>query len=129
MNPKDQGTFEKAIVKLDEKLNIANMIFTARILKVFPVEGDQNNTWVSPSDISGKSPSDDQFGFARAFITNYFPAIQQALDTKDYSVANDWLRQLHEEQLRVSGRVVPSDSKVKAELYLISFFFEIAKCV
>jgi len=116
MNPKDQGTFEKAIVKLDEKLNIANMIFTARILKVFPVEGDQNNTWVSPSDIPGKSPSDDQFGFARAFITNYFPAIQQALDTKDYSVANDWLRQLHEEQLRVSGRVVPSDSKVKAEL-------------
>ena len=31
VNPKDQGTFEKAVIKLDEKVNIANcLLYTSR---------------------------------------------------------------------------------------------------
>ena len=48
MNPKDQGTFEKTILKLDEKVNITSMVFSGRIFKIFPMPNDATNTWLSP---------------------------------------------------------------------------------
>ncbi|MBK8829102.1 MAG: hypothetical protein IPO26_21175 [Saprospiraceae bacterium] len=41
---KGSGTLRKAVIKLDEKINIANMIFTGRLLKMFPVPDDPANT-------------------------------------------------------------------------------------
>jgi hypothetical protein len=43
--PKDQGTFEKALIKLDEKVNIVNMIFSGSIFRLFPPLNDPSNTW------------------------------------------------------------------------------------
>ena len=46
VNPKDQNTFDKAIIKLDEKINIANMVFSGGLLKIFPIANDAQNTWL-----------------------------------------------------------------------------------
>lgn len=36
MMPKDQGTFEKALIKIDEKVNIVNMVFSGSLFRWFP---------------------------------------------------------------------------------------------
>ncbi len=47
--PNERGTFEKDIIKLDEKLNISFMVYNGDLFKIFPkVDSNDNNTWYAP---------------------------------------------------------------------------------
>lgn len=52
--PTERGTYEKDILKLDEKLNISYMVYNANLFKIFPRihDGriDDNNKWYNPLD-------------------------------------------------------------------------------
>ena len=118
VNPKDQGTFEKAIIKLDEKVNIANMIFSGRLLKIFPVPGDPANTWVSPSDVREmKMPASEVLDMFEIF-SSYMISVSESSKTGDYTQAGNLLKQLSDIQQNKGSHIIPSLSKVKAELLL-----------
>ena len=116
MNPKDQGVFEKALIKIDEKVNIANMIFSGRLLRILPVEQDDNHTWISPLDVR-EAP--DHFNpFIRDYFKQYLEAIDESRNTQDWSKPNALLDRLSEYQYQVNREVLPSSTQVKAELFL-----------
>jgi len=118
VNPKDQGTFEKAIIKLDEKVNIANMIFSGRLLKIFPVPGDPANTWVSPSDVREmKMPASEVLNMFEIF-SSYMTSVSESSKTGDYTQAGNLLKQLSDIQQNKGSHIIPSLLKVKAELLL-----------
>lgn len=118
INPKDHGTFEKAVIKLDEKINIANMVFSGRFLKLFPVPGDPNNTWVSPAEIREIQLPDPNVLAQYENFAAYLSELQQTGPTGSENMSSDWLGKIAGDQQKFGGAVIPSNSKIKAELLL-----------
>ena len=118
--PRDRGVFEKELVKLDEKVNICNMVFSGSFMKVFPVPGDTSNTWMSPADVSHQHNEHSVAGgsIIEQFYPMYIPAVQAAVQNNDWKLVDRMLNELDMYQQKYGGSVLPGSTKVKAELLL-----------
>ncbi|MCB0704183.1 MAG: cytochrome c biogenesis protein CcsA, partial [Saprospiraceae bacterium] len=114
----DRGSFEKELLKLDERVNICSMIFSGRFMRAFPVMGDPNNEWVSPADLNHQHNLTSESSFIEKFYPAYIPTLQKAIGDKDWNLANQLIDELMAYQQANAGAILPSASKVKAELLL-----------
>ncbi len=118
MIPKDQGTFEKAIIKLDEKVNIVNMIFSGSLFKIFPQIVDPTNTWITPEELMhdhGQFPVNSE---AKTLFQNYIQALSDGTNTGNFKNADFALEQISRYQNLHGAVIMPSGTKLKAELLL-----------
>jgi ResB-like family len=46
----EQNTFDKEIIKVDERANVCMMVINGSMLKLFPVQGSPNNVWTAWND-------------------------------------------------------------------------------
>lgn len=111
-NPADRGVFEKEIIKIDERVNILNLIFSGRFLRIFPLANDPNNSWVAPNS-SNQNQSD-----ASRFFNAYNLALEEGIKSGDYTQASGLLEGLKLVQRQVSPDLIPSDTQISAELLL-----------
>jgi cytochrome c-type biogenesis protein CcsB len=116
LQPIDRGQFEKDIMKIDERVNIASMIYSGRIFKIIPVPGHKNNEWVSAkidhkSDV-GKVPQADKF------FSSYIPALRSAMQSGDYSLVDKMISELKIYQKEKGKDVIPSDTQLNLEILL-----------
>lgn len=118
IQPRDRGVFDKEIMKLDEKLNICNMVFSGNFLKVFPIPGDVTNTWQTPPEHNHQHPITEASPFHEKFYPAYTLTLQKALHDNDWNLANRLIDELDRYQKNNGGAILPSDSKLKAELLL-----------
>ncbi|MGE5357136.1 MAG: cytochrome c biogenesis protein CcsA [Deltaproteobacteria bacterium] len=110
-NPRDQNMFDKAILKLDEKVNITSMILSQQFLRIFPVPDHPGDAWVSPADIkSMKTASPELIGM--------FGIFDEFMKSGNETTQNKFLQTIAAEQVKYSGKIIPSASKMKAELLL-----------
>lgn len=114
LNPKDRGVYEKELLKVDERLNILNTMFTGGLLKIIPDTNDENNTWIS--NHSHGNGHDSQI--ATNFFNSYTIALKNGIQTKDYSDANSLVAQLKDYQFKKGGDIMPSTTKIHAEILL-----------
>lgn len=112
--PADKGTLEKALLQLDERVNIMNMVFSGTLFRLVPAVGDPNNTWLSTHD----HESTIQDEIADRFYPAYKSALQTAMANGDYSMPDALLVELDKYQRNYGGAVVPSDAKRNAEIWL-----------
>lgn len=117
MNPKDQGTLEKTMIKLDEKVNITNMVFAGRLLRLFPIQGDPTNTWLAPTDVLQEN-NNPVIGELRTMFISYLQVLSEASKTNNYTNADQILASISNYQKSNGGLIMPSPSKVKSELLL-----------
>ena len=113
--PIDRGTFEKDVMKIDERVNIATMIYSGRIFKMIPVENDPNNTWVS-TYVDYKLGKD--VPQSKAFFSRYIPGLKEAISSGDYGMVNDLIKDLKTYQVDAGEEIVPSATKIKTEIWL-----------
>ena len=118
MMPKDQGTFEKAIIKLDEKVNIVNMVFSGSLFRLFPRQNDQTNTWISPADITQGHLTSTNSEEAKTLFLNYLQALSDGSNSANFEAANIALSRISEFQKVHGSAIIPSESKLSAELFL-----------
>ncbi len=116
--PRDRGVLQKEIVKLDERVNICSMIFSGSFLKVFPVPGDTSNTWMSPADVPHQHNAASGGGIIEQFYPMYIPALQDAVQSNDWSLVNKMVAELNQYQQKYGGAILPWKSQTKAELLL-----------
>ena len=118
--PRDRGVFEKEIIKLDEKVNICNMVFSGSFMKVFPVPGDTSNTWMSPADASHQhgQQSAPKGGIIEQFYPMYIPALQASVQNNDWKLVDRMVTELDAYQQKYGGAILPGAAKVNAELLL-----------
>ncbi len=116
---RDRGTFEKELLKLDEKVNICNMIFSGSFMNVFPTPGDKAHDWQSPGEemahvhsVSAEEP------FSSKFYRAYIPTVQIAMQNDDWEIANTMIDELGNFQQKNSAEVLPSAMQVKSEIFL-----------
>jgi len=86
--PANRTTFDKDIIKIDEKVNILYMVYAGSFLKVFPNPSDaDDDTWYAPSDAVTKFPLKDG-NFIRNILSTYFMAVESANIDGNYSKAD-----------------------------------------
>lgn len=113
---KDRGVFEKEMLKLDEKVNICSMVFSGSFMKTFPVPDDANNLWESPVKSHGHNNAEQTF--AQKFYAAYIPTIKAAMVDNNWDLSNRLIAELGQYQQKFGAAVIPSDTKIKAELLL-----------
>ena len=118
LNPKDRGVYEKELLKIDERLNILSMVFSGSLLKVVPVANDVNNTWLSKHTHGNDS---HEGHIASNFFNAYEAALKKAIQTNNYFEADKLLNELKAFQIKNGGSVMPSSTKINAEIFLNNF--------
>lgn len=117
LQPIDRGVYEKELMKLDERVNILSMAFSGRLLRIIPVPGDENNTWIA-SMPAGHNQAQLKNPVADKFFAAYPVALREAMETGDYSLVDQVVRELDQYQREKGGAVRPSDGKIAAEILL-----------
>jgi cytochrome c-type biogenesis protein CcsB len=117
LQPIDRGVFEKELMKLDERVNIASIIYSGRMLKLIPVVGDPNNTWVS-TESAQNSGSTQYQPVADRFFNSYVPALRKATEDDNYTFVDQIISELAAYQKEKGSAVMPSGSRLKAEILL-----------
>ncbi|MEZ4987710.1 MAG: cytochrome c biogenesis protein ResB [Saprospiraceae bacterium] len=114
---RDRSMFDKEIIKLDEKINICGFIYSGRFMKMFPVANDTTHTWLSavPDEPLDESLSQTIIG---QFYPIYINGIQNALTSNDWAIPNRAIQELALYQREVGAAIIPSKSKLNAELLL-----------
>ena len=113
----DRGTYEKDLLKLDERVNIMNMVFSGMIFKIIPVPGDPNNNWASRR-IEGHAQDEVTSPVADRFFDAYAAALGEAMHSGNYALPDKLLSELADYQRDKGAAVIPSPAKVSAEILL-----------
>ncbi|MFK7904597.1 MAG: cytochrome c biogenesis protein CcsA, partial [Chitinophagales bacterium] len=116
LQPIDRGVYEKELMKLDERVNIAGMVYSGRLLKLIPVPNDPNNTWVAAMADHGQGAINQPV--AKRFFAAYAPALQEATAKGDYSYVNQLIGELDGYQKSKGAAVMPSSLQTQAEILL-----------
>lgn len=115
LQPIDRGVVEKEFMKIDERLNIVNMIFSGSIFKVIPIPGHENNKWVASNSNHIESESSP---VADKFFPSYQNSLQSALKDNNYTLPNQIIDELKAYQLLNGKEVMPSSVQSKLEILL-----------
>ena len=130
-DPKERGTFEKQLLKVDERVNIVGMIFGGKFFKIIPLEGDENNTWVAESmSQSQASETPENSPVSIAFFGTYRRALYDAMHYVDdgssevldksevYNLCDKIINELIAYQITHGSDVIPSPTKIATEIAL-----------
>lgn len=117
-DPKDRSTFEKDLIKLDEKINICNLIFSGRIMQWFPIENDKNNKWISPADPHSNESNTNATALASDMYSHFILSVREASSSKNWKQAYNNLQSIHDYQQKFGKDVIVSPTKLKMEIFL-----------
>ncbi len=126
MNPNTRGTFEKDILKLDERLNIAYMVYFGNLFQIFPRPDDGHNhdttKWYTPIDAMDQFHDKDKQVvqlMVRGFIDNVV--------AQKYEEANKYIGLISQFQRKVGQDVIPSQDKINNEILFneLNVFFKL----
>lgn len=114
--PGKRNKFDKAVLKVDERVNVAYMVYTGALLTLWPDTADANHKWVATIDgINKFSPKESMI--VRYLAVNYFSAIDDALKSGDWSKADAALTQIANHQKKAGAAVYPDENRVKLEIW------------
>jgi cytochrome c-type biogenesis protein CcsB len=114
--PSLRSKYDNEVLKVDERVNIAYMVFSGTLLRVFPKPNDPNNTWYDPMSVMKVFEPKDQGFVTNVFFRGYFPSFDAALASGDFSEADKYLGYISDFQQRAGSAIVPDSAKISLEL-------------
>jgi cytochrome c-type biogenesis protein CcsB len=113
---KYRDMLDKAILKVDERVNIAYSVYTGDLMRIWPKPNDLNNKWHPTIEaLQTFSPEDGER--LRGVAVEYFTSIDTALSSGDWSDVNIAIAKIVEHQKFYGAEVYPSENRVKAEVF------------
>ena len=116
--PIDRGVYEKELLKIDERVNILNMLFSGHLLRIVPKPNDANNTWLASHKHGAGESHNHKLSVADNFFQSYKRALQEAMSNDDYREADAMLEELEAYQQEHGGEILPSQAQLQAEILL-----------
>jgi cytochrome c-type biogenesis protein CcsB len=113
---KEKNKFEKDLIKIDRRIGLLYSAIGGGILKIYPIPGDENNTWVSQPETSEANFTGTDSVFVRQSLPVYIQFLQKAKKTNDYTEANKILDGIKKFQLKFGGEVIPTEKEVNLEI-------------
>ncbi|WP_223033430.1 cytochrome c biogenesis protein [Hanstruepera marina] len=115
LDPIDRDVHAKDLMKVDERLNIVNMVFSGSIFKIVPRPNDPNHQW---DGYTGHNHDHNHPTVAQNFFNSYGNTLLEATKTGDFKHAGHLLQELKEFQVREASSIIPTPLKVKLEIML-----------
>lgn len=81
---------DKAILKIDEKINILYALFHHSMLPLFPLEGSSNHKWISPGDDLSQFAGKDSLMVSK-IIPWYMEEVRSSLQSGDWKTPDEIL--------------------------------------
>ncbi|WP_294965556.1 cytochrome c biogenesis protein CcsA [Sulfurimonas sp.] len=121
---KYRNMLDKAILKVDERVNIAYSVYTGALMRMWPKPNDVNNKWY-PTIEALQTFTPENGNKLRSVAVEYFTAIDGALSSGDWTKANVAVEKLAKYQKFYGAEVYPSQNRIKAEMfYNKAYIFE-----
>ncbi len=114
--PSMQNKFDKYIIKVDERMNVLYMAFVGNFMSIFPVPNDPDNRWVSISQRKRDFTGEDSL-FVSGIFNKYLESLNKAVETGDYTEANQNLDYMKKFQQEYGAEIIPSDKSIKFEIW------------
>ena len=113
--PLDKNLYDKELVKVDERLNVAYMIYTGSLLQIYPVPHSVNNKWMNPQDAISQLPKEisEMVRMMTVYLFQGANAIQQTGDTDQFNKAINLIEMY---QKKFGSEVLPSKRAVDIEI-------------
>jgi cytochrome c-type biogenesis protein CcsB len=124
----DQNTFDKEIIKVDERANVCMMAFNGNMLKLFPSQSTVNNSWISWDDSLARAPLtgglrilNDDMQLTVFSVNNimglYLQEVFKATKSGNYERADKILGYISTIQRQgATANIVPTQSRVNFEV-------------
>lgn len=114
----EQSKYDKEIINVDERLNIAYQIYSWKYMRIFPVPDDSHKSWLTPFDVSSLHDSLD-YEFAKTAFSKYFTEISKAWTDGNWTSADKALKEIQDYQKSHAAEILPSENRLDMEvLYL-----------
>ncbi|CAA6802113.1 MAG: Putative cytochrome C-type biogenesis protein [uncultured Sulfurovum sp.] len=113
--PLDKNLYDKELVKVDERLNVAYMIYTGALLQIYPVPNDANNKWMNPQDAISSLPKKDS-EIIRMMTVYLFQGAGAVQETGDVTKFNEAMKLINMYQEKLGAEVMLSDMEVNVEI-------------
>jgi cytochrome c-type biogenesis protein CcsB len=113
--PSQQSKFDKELLKADERLNIAYMVFQGSLLRIFPKPGDKNHRWYAPM-AAMKSFPPKEGEMVRLITASYFSSVDEGIKTGQWKKADDALDVIKKYQYFYGGKIIPSAKRIEFEI-------------
>ncbi|HEY3385234.1 MAG TPA: cytochrome c biogenesis protein CcsA [Saprospiraceae bacterium] len=118
LQPIDRTLMDKEIMKIDERVNICNMIFSGAMARIYPIENHPGDHWISPADVFKQTADISPDPFVRGFFPTYVTAVQEAMADGNWSKADQQVEALQQFQHAKGGDIVVSQRRIDMEILL-----------
>lgn len=126
--PIEQSSFDKEVIRLDERINVFMMAMRGSFLKIFPKPNSDNNEWMIWTDslanvpIGGNMSNEDdslislnQVTYSNLLVV-YNMSLADAKQTKDYTLSDQVVKSLKKLQRQHSqDGLLPSTKQLELE--------------
>ncbi|HLV47180.1 MAG TPA: cytochrome c biogenesis protein CcsA [Flavobacterium sp.] len=113
-----KNQFQKDFSEVDKRIVLMSQALTGTILKIFPIPDDENNKWISDIELegSGLTPQDSSFVYIKNILPLYYQSLSVAMQTNDYSKADELLESINSYQHKFGAEVMPTDQHIQSEI-------------
>jgi len=112
-----KNKFEESIVNISNRVSLLYSGISGDIFRFFPINGDENNKWVSRAELETAGFNKADSSFVRNVIPYYSQTLTEANKTGDYTQSNQLLEGIHQFQARYGSEVLPSERKINLEIF------------
>ena len=108
--------FQKDFIEVDKRVNLLYAALEGKVLRIFPIPGDESNKWISYPELNEGSFQGKDSLYVQNILPLYFNALRLARQDGDYAQAENLLQSLEAIQKKFGGSVMPSEEKIEAEI-------------
>ncbi len=113
--PVERNSFDKDVIKVDERVNIFFMAISGDFLTIFPEPGHPNHKWHTPEDPYTYFDTTDA-----EFISNvmplYYGSVASAMENGNWAAADTNLSYIKMFQDRYGASIMPPKAKTRLEI-------------
>ena len=116
-----KNKFQKDLINIDRRVGLLYSAIGGGILKIYPIPGDENNTWVSQPETSRANFTATDSVFVRQSLPVYIQFLQEAKKTNEYAKADKILEGIKTFQKKYGTTVYPKERTIALEILYNKF--------
>ncbi|PQJ32915.1 cytochrome C biogenesis protein [Nonlabens arenilitoris] len=111
-----KNAFQKDFIDVNSNLGLLDQVVSSSMIRIFPKPNDPINKWYSYPELNDAGFKSTDSVLTKQFIPAYLQTLRYGKAKGDYSEADQVLASLNRFQKAYGGEVMPSESKIKAEI-------------
>ena len=115
--PSMRDKFDKDVIAVDERVNVAFLIYTAQSLRIIPDFNRESTTWYAPTEAMATFKQEDRDHLHKLFQA-YFASFNQGLVENNWENATLALGAFKQIQTQFGGELLPETKRVQLEILL-----------